>query len=89
MSTSLESVNILILGGLTHLARPLLHYLVKLNEGPKVKLVRVVDKFLVAGKASSTYIDPDTEAALEDSRIEYRQANLNIASRYTIAARFE
>ena len=74
-----EAVNVLILGGLTHLARPLLRHLVTLDGTPRVKLIRMVDKFLIAGKASSTYVDPDTEEALQDARVEYRQANLNIA----------
>lgn len=79
MVAPFELLNILILGGLTHLTRPLLCYLVHLQEGPKIKHIRIVDKYLVHGQTSTTYIDPDTEAALKDERVEYRQANLNIA----------
>ena len=75
------AVNVLILGGLTHLARPLLSYLVGLkDEEPSVKQIRVVDKYLVHGQASTTYMDPETLAALKDGRVEYKQMNLNIPS---------
>ncbi|PWN44183.1 hypothetical protein IE81DRAFT_321582 [Ceraceosorus guamensis] len=92
MTDSLPSeVNVLILGGVTHLARPLLAWLLSDEParlgGPTVKHVRMVDKFLIAKEGSSTFVDPPTIAAISDARVEYQQANLNIPA--TAARVFE
>lgn len=75
----------LILGGTTHLSRPLLKWLLDASQdaardGVKVKHIRLADKYLVSNGTSTTYIDPDAWTALKDSRVEYRQVNLNNAS---------
>jgi nucleoside-diphosphate-sugar epimerase len=80
-----EGVNVLILGGLTHLGRPLLCFLAAKGE---VKHVRLADKFLVAGSTTSTYVDPETLNVLGNvAKVEYCQANLTVSS--TIAKIFE
>jgi len=67
-----------------HLARPLLWFLAEdppasstnVRQGPAIKHIRVVDKFIVSESGSSLWVDPRTHAALRDPRCEYQQANL-------------
>ena len=78
-------VSVLILGGTTHLSRPLLKWLFDPahdadRSGVKIKHVRLADKFLVSNGTSTTYIEPDIWTTLKDPRVEYRQVNLNIAA---------
>ncbi|EPQ28426.1 uncharacterized protein PFL1_04252 [Pseudozyma flocculosa PF-1] len=85
MSELPPQVSVLILGGLVHLARPLVCFLVNSDKdpawsGPRISHIRIADKFLVAPGASTTHVDPETMQALEDPRVEYRQVNLNIAA---------
>ncbi|KAN0061093.1 hypothetical protein ACQY0O_006828 [Thecaphora frezii] len=92
MTTLPAEIDVLILGGLVHLARPFLCFLIGADKdaawkGPKIRHVRIADKFLVASSASTTYIDPDTLEVLKDPRVEYRQINLNVAA--NIAAIYE
>lgn len=87
-----DKVSILILGGTVHLSRPFLKWLLAASaaptwEGPAVSHIRLADKFLIAGAASSTFIDPDSLAALNDARVEYKQANLNVPA--TLAKIFD
>lgn len=77
-------LSVLVLGGTTHLSRPLLKWLLDPahdveRSNVKIKHIRLADKYLVSNGTSSTYIDPDTWKALDDPRAEYRQANLNLA----------
>lgn len=82
MSDGQEQVNVLILGGLTHVGRALLHFLVTELPQSKSRIghIRMVDKYLLAEKASTIYVDPDTIKAVKDDRVEYKQANLNIST---------
>jgi hypothetical protein len=79
MEGSAGAINVLILDGLPHLGRPLLQHLVGLDETHAIKYIRVVGKCLISGSNSTIYIDPDTFKALEDPRVEYKQANLENA----------
>ncbi|SNX82556.1 uncharacterized protein MEPE_01262 [Melanopsichium pennsylvanicum] len=85
MSNALPAeLSILILGGTERLSRPLLKWLLDpahdvVRANVKIKHVRLVDKYLVSNRTSTTYIEPDTWSALEDPRAEYRQVNLNLA----------
>ncbi|CDS01856.1 hypothetical protein, partial [Sporisorium scitamineum] len=77
-------VSVLILGGMPHLSRPLLKWLLDSTHdaqrgGVKIKHIRIADKYLFSETAYTTYIDPDTWTALKDPRVEYRQVNLKIA----------
>lgn len=77
-------VSVLILGGTTHLSRPLLKWLLDPSNDAdranvKIKHIRLADKYLVSNGTSTTYIEPDTWTALKDPRVEYRQVNLNLA----------
>lgn len=77
-------VSILILGGTTHLSRPLLKWLLDPGHDADradvaIKHIRLADKYLILDGTSTTYIDPDTWKALKDPRVEYRQVNLNLA----------
>ncbi|UZJ57494.1 hypothetical protein CBS101457_006814 [Exobasidium rhododendri] len=77
MTSPIEPINVLIVGGLSHLGRPLLSYLVNLDHSSGIKYIRMVGKGLILGKSSTIYLDPDTFKALEDPRVEYRQVNLD------------
>lgn len=77
-----DKVSVLILGGTVHVSRPFLKWLLTASaaptwEGPVITHIRLVDKFLIAGAATSTFVDPDSLEAYRDARVEYRQANLN------------
>ncbi|CAO1614549.1 unnamed protein product [Sympodiomycopsis kandeliae] len=84
----MAGVNVLILGGLTHVARPLIHYLTdsKLWEGDdkrpdNVKHIRVVDRYLVRPGSTTTWVDPVvTEILATKSNVEYLQRNLSLES---------
>ena len=78
------AISVLILGGTTHLSRPLLKWLLDpaqdaARSNVEIKHIRLADKFLASNGTSTTYIEPDTWEALKDPRVEYRQVNLNLA----------
>ncbi|GAK63076.1 NAD-P-binding protein [Moesziomyces antarcticus] len=78
------AISVLILGGTTHLSRPLLKWLLDpaqdaARSSVEIKHIRLADKFLISNGTSTTYIEPDTWEALKDPRVEYRQVNLNLA----------
>lgn len=63
---TMEEVNVLILGGLTHLARPLLTFLVNRSpdEKPRVAKIRVADKHLLAGQTRTTWVERNAQILL-------------------------
>lgn len=82
MSETQEQVNVLILGGMAHVGRAFVFFL--LNDLPesstKIGHIRIVDKYLVTDTARTIYVEPDMLKAIQDGRVEYKQANLNIRS---------
>ena len=76
MSEIQEKRNVLILGGMSHVGRSLVHFL--LNELTAIGHIRIVDKYLVTETARTIYVEPDMLKAIKDGQVEYKQANLNI-----------
>ncbi|KAJ7582574.1 hypothetical protein C8J56DRAFT_222989 [Mycena floridula] len=70
--------NVLILGGLNTYARPLVAHLVPLEGEPLVSHLRIVDKFSVV--PPTTYIGAEFPKILSKPQVEYKQANLTVAS---------
>ncbi|KIY43672.1 hypothetical protein FISHEDRAFT_68077 [Fistulina hepatica ATCC 64428] len=75
----------LIFGGVNTYSRALAALLVPVDGEPLVSHVRIVDKFSVA--PPTTYIGAEFPKVLAKPQVEYRQANLTVAT--TIAAMFD
>jgi len=80
-----EKPNVLILGGLNTVARPLAAFLVPLKGDRLVGHLRIVDKFSVA--PATTYLGAEFRKVLGQSDVEYKQANLTVPS--SVASAFD
>jgi nucleoside-diphosphate-sugar epimerase len=77
--------NVLIFGGLNTVARALASYLVSLEGDSLVNHLRIVDKYSIS--PPTTYIGAEFPKVVEQPNVEYRQANLSIAT--TVASMFD
>ncbi|CAO1637998.1 unnamed protein product [Parajaminaea phylloscopi] len=72
-------VNVLILGGLIHLARPLARFLLSATSPLPVNFVRIADKHYVSAEGSTVYLDPYfLDLLAHDGRLSVVQRNLEV-----------
>lgn len=79
MTVAEEVQNVLILGGIATLARPLALYLLDPNS-PRASYVKIADRFSVS--PPSTYLDRPFSELLATDKLEYQQINLSNSSRH-------
>ncbi|KAI0934471.1 hypothetical protein AcV5_006302 [Taiwanofungus camphoratus] len=77
--------NAIIFGGLNTCSRALAAHLVPSDGEPLVENLRIVDKYSVA--PPTTYLGAEFPEVLKKPNVEYRQANLTVAS--TVASCFD
>jgi len=73
-----QKPNVIIFGGLNTLTRPLVAYLVPLKGEPLVNHLRIVDKYSI--NPPTTYLGVEFKEVVKNPIIEYKQANLTVAS---------
>ncbi|KAF8163117.1 hypothetical protein B0H34DRAFT_780914 [Crassisporium funariophilum] len=85
MADASAKPSVLIFGGLNTCSRALASFLVPLEGEPLVSHLRIVDKYSVV--PATTYIGAEFPKVLGKPEVEYRQANLTVAS--TIHSTFD
>lgn len=70
---------VLILGGITTLARPLALYFLN-SSSPLASFVRIADRFTIS--PPSTYLDRPFRELLQTDQLEYQQINLSNVARH-------
>ncbi|KAF8906006.1 hypothetical protein CPB84DRAFT_1745212 [Gymnopilus junonius] len=78
MAAESTKPSVLIFGGLNTCSRALAAFLVPLEGEAKVSNLRIVDKYSV--HPPTTYIGPEFTKVLGKTQVEYRQANLTVAT---------
>ncbi|TFK25041.1 hypothetical protein FA15DRAFT_668917 [Coprinopsis marcescibilis] len=85
MADSQAKPSVLVFGGLNTCSRALAALLIPLDGEPLVSHLRIVDKYSV--DPATTYIGPEFPHILKNKVVEYKQANLKVAT--TIAEVYE
>lgn len=73
-----QKPNVIIFGGLNTLSRTLVAHLVPLQGDPLVNHLRIVDKYSI--NPPTTYLGAEFKDVVKNPIIEYKQANLTVAS---------